>query len=535
MTGLIGMPLIPEILMFVKNDSDLSNFAPVAYYILIVSFLLFTPAMWLPGKVTRGWVLLLGVLTGGATLTVSFQAVTIGARWDLTAHSALMQTYPRQVFEFASFFGPNPALLWLVVILMVYVGAMVVNARSEIPPRRLVMIWTLAGLIVSGMGIHNFAKYGRHLFHEVTLSDGVGLPLVVVSENSFHPLVLVGLTHYNFASTHDFYLEAYRKAALNREVLMGAQVVEGSTPPRVLLVVIGESAGRRHWSLYGYERETTPKMEEMGDELLVFSDVISTQVGTQESIRAIFNVPSIAQPVFPLFQGAGYKTHWYSTKPDQGIHDTEISAIVQSCDSRIYLNNEFDENLVRLVEEAVSSPGKHVIFLNLFGSHVRYGDRYPAEQSFFSGDTEKARLLAEYDNSIRYTDAVLSRLIKILKSRAEPSAFLYVSDHAEDVYDSTPDQYLFRNDSLATDPMYELPFIIWVSAEYRQANPSLVQSMMANKNKGSTTNQLYHSMIDLARLRHPVYEPKQSLLAPEYEEAERRVGAMQRIYRKTSD
>lgn len=530
--GLMGLPLVPEIVIFLKNDSDLNNFAPIAYYILIVSFLFVTPALWLPAKASRVWVGLVGLLTGGATLTVAFQAVTIGARWDLTAHSALMQTYPGQVWDFVSFFGSNPALLWLLLVLVAFVAAVTVNIRAKFPSRRLALIWTATGLVVSGFGLHNIVKYGGSPVHEVTVSGGENLTLIGVGENSFHPSVLLGLTHFNFRSTHDYYLQAYRDAALHREELMGARIVEGATPPRILLVVIGESAGRRHWSLYGYQRETTPRMDEIRDELLVFSDVISTQVGTQESIRAIFNVPTLSQPVFPLFQGAGFKTHWYSTKPDQGIYDTEISAIVQSCDHRIYLNNAYDENLLRLVEEAVASPGKHVIFLNLFGSHVRYGDRYPAEHTFFSGENEKGRILAEYDNSIRYTDMVLSRLIDLLKSQAEPSAFLYMSDHAEDVYDSTPDQYLFRNDSLATDPMYEVPFIVWASPEYRQANPIFIRGMEANRDKGATTNQLFQSMIDLARLTHPVYDPRRSILSLRYEEGERRVGATRRLYSK---
>jgi heptose-I-phosphate ethanolaminephosphotransferase len=530
--GLMGLLTFPELVILVKNKSDFSNLTPIAYYICIVSFIMVTPGLWLPKIWAQIWITLIGIIALLSTLITSFQALIWGARWDLTAHSAMMQTYPQQAWEFVSWFSRNPNLLWLVVILIGFSLGIWINVRSEQPRCRFALLWTISGLVISGFGIHNFIKYGRNVFSDVPVSDGTYLRIAGVGENNFHPVVLLALTHYNFRSTHNFYLEAYRKAASNSEVLMNANTKSGALSPRILLVVIGETASRRHWSLYGYERNTTPKMEALRDELIVFSNVISEQVGTQESIRSILNVPSISQPVFPLFEGAGYQTHWYSTKPDQGHNDTEISAIVQSCNHRLYLNNQYDENLVGLVERAVAMPGNHVIFLNLFGSHVRYGDRYPAEQSFFTGNSAKNRIIAEYDNSIRYTDTVLHQLIDVLKSRPEPSALIYTSDHAEDVYDSTPDEYLSRSDALATDPMYEVPFIVWMSPEYRRANSQFVEDIKLNCDKGATTRELYQSMIDLARLTHPIHDSSKSLFSSKFLEGERRVGAMKRIYNK---
>lgn len=530
--GIMVLSLFSETVIFLKNASDLQNFAPAIYYALIVSFLLVTPALWLPSRISRVWVGAIGVIFALATVVVGFQAVTLGARWDLTAHSALMQTYPRQAVEFSAFFGTNPSLLLLLLVLIAFLAMVIVNLRSEIPAKSWATVWTLAGFLIAGVGISNFWKYGRHFIREVPISADRHLRLAVVTENSFHPVTLLALTHFNFRSTHDYFLEAYRHAAENREMLMGAESRAGATSPRILLVVLGESAGRNHWSLYGYPRNTTPGFESIRDELIVFTDVISTQVGTQESVRAIFNVVDQSQPIFPLFAGGGYETHWYSTKPDQGIHDTEISAIVQSCEHRVYLNGEYDGNLVALVEKAVKKPGRHAIFLNLFGSHVRYGDRYPADQAVFAGDDEKTRLIAEYDNSIRYTDTVMMELVNLLKQRDESSALLYVSDHAEDIYDSTPDRYLFRNDSLATNPMYEVPLVVWLSSQYRQLNPEFTQTMVENRENAATTNELYQTMIDLARLTHPIYNPRISLFSRDYEETERRVGSMNRVYTK---
>ena len=44
---------------------------------------------------------------------------------------------------------------------------------------------------------------------------------------------------------------------------------------QLIVVVIGESSDKNHYSLYGYPRKTTPLLEDMADELFVFQDVIS--------------------------------------------------------------------------------------------------------------------------------------------------------------------------------------------------------------------------------------------------------------------
>ena len=219
----------------------------------------------------------------------------------------------------------------------------------------------------------------------------------------FHPVTYLLLTEYNYRVTHAFYLKAYRNIADHKDLFKGAAPVPGAVVPRLVVVVIGESASRRHWSLYGYPRETNPELRKLGDDVLLFSDVISSSVGTQTVLRAMFTTNAFSMPAFPLFSAAGYTTHWISAQYSQGANDVEVSALVQSADQRTFLNGAYDESLVPFVQEAASAPGKHLIFVNLFGSHVRYDDRYPTSFSAFHGDGEKERLIAAYDNTILYT------------------------------------------------------------------------------------------------------------------------------------
>ena len=530
--GLAALALVPEFVVFLRNGEDIKKGLPVFYYAVIASFLLFTPAWWLPPLLSRIWMILIGTACACATLVVGFQAISIGARWDHTAHAALMQTYPQQAFDFARSFGTPAIAISLLLLAAAFIACIIINVRAARPSHRTAVIWTTIGLAISSYGLLNFFRHGRHVFREVPVHNGGNLHLADITINSYHPLLRLGLTHYNYRATHNFYIEAFRHAAANRHQLEGAQPVAGSTPPRIMIVALGESAGRQHWSLYGYGRQTTPRMEALRDELFIYDDVVTTTVGTQASLRMMMETPLASQPVFPLFSNGGFTTHWFSAKNDQGILDVEISALVQSCDERVYLNGGYDENLLPLVERVLTTPGRHVIFLNLFGSHVRYEDRYPADHAVFSGESEKDRIIAAYDNSIRYTDYVLDRLIAMLRQESEPSCLIYVSDHAEDIYDSTPDRYLFRSDALATNPMYEIPCIVWLSPAFREANADFVSHATVAQTRPFQMPGLYHSLIDLARLTHPLLDPTRSLFSPEFIERERRVGASQRLYRK---
>ena len=526
------LPLAPEQYLFFRDHEDLKFFAPIAYYGAIVSFLLLAPALLISRAWSRAWVAAIGSVMGAATLIVGFQAVSIGARWDITAHSALMQTSPGEAWGFLRAFTSLRTVAWTVLLAAGFAVCIAANLRSTRPRRGVAFTCVFLGLAASSHGISNAWTYGRQMFVSIPVSTGASLRIANVGINKLHPITLLLVTQLNYSATHDYYLHSYLNIESHIGQLKGAKPVPGATSPRVVVVVIGESASRRHWSLYGYSRETTPELAKLGNQVLLFSDVISSSVGTQTVLRAMFSTSISSVPVFPLFSAAGYETHWLSAQYNQGANDVEVAALVQSCDKRLFLNGAYDESLLPHVRQALSEPGRQIVFVNLFGSHVRYEDRYPAGFAVFHGDSEKERRIAAYDNSIRYTDHVLAGLIEQLRGLHEPSCLLYVSDHAEDVYDSTPDIYLFRNDAIATNAMYEVPFLVWFSLEFKQGNDCFVQDVAAARDRKYQTLGLYQTLIDLARLRHPIFDPTASLFSPDFVEGKRHVGVAGRIYRK---
>ena len=530
--GLACLPLLPEVALQIQSGSDLKNAAPIGYYQAIVSFLLLAPALLLPRWWARGWVVLVTVMLVPPTVIVGFYAFTQGARWDLTAHAALMQTNRAEAWEYLASLSSVGRLAGLALLSAAFPLCVYVIFRACVPSRRTALMVFITGLSLAAYGIRNVLVYGGSPVREVPVSGGSTVRMVGMSITMLHPLTLMAATHFNYVSTHDYYLRQFQQVRSKDALLAGATTIPGAISPRVVVVVIGESATRRHWSLYGYRRPTTPRLERMGTEIIAFTDVVSVTVGTLSSLRAMLATREDSIPVFRLFAGAGFTTHWLSAQHQLGFDELELSALVGSCDDRAFLNGVYDENLLPLLEAAIAHPGPQMVFVHLMGSHIRYRDRYPAKQAVFSGDNEDEQLRATYDNSIRYTDHVLAEMITRLRGLDQSACLLYVSDHGEDVFDSRPDKYLFRSDSIATDAMYEVPFVVWLSPQYIRDNAEFARSIAAAANRKYQNRGLYQALLSLARLQHPLYESRADLFSSGFLEQERRVGAMDRVYEK---
>jgi heptose-I-phosphate ethanolaminephosphotransferase len=88
------------------------------------------------------------------------------------------------------------------------------------------------------------------------------------------------------------------------------------------------------------------------------------------------------------------------------------------------------------------------------------------------------------------------------------SFVLYFSDHGEDVSEdpSSPHSHV---ESLSTPAMFDIPFIIWYSDEYKKKNKQFINKW--NIGKEYKTNFLIHSIIDLSRLTSSEFDSKKSI------------------------
>jgi len=302
--------------------------------------------------------------------------------------------------------------------------------------------------------------------------------------------------------------------------------------------VIGESVDRKHMGIYGYDRQTTPYFEKIKDELFIFRNATTAHVFTSAAVKSMLLMQNNEDQIYSLiqfFRSAGFKTFWFSNQGKIDCYDNAIMRFGKSCNECafiygkdvIYSSEDYnlifedeerrlklwDENLLKYFEQALrDSAEKKLIVLHLKGSHCPIDMRYPPEFKKFSlpkkyFDRRKALGVCLFDNSILYTDHILNEMIKYLKRSGETSAMLYLSDHGQDVNDT-------KDCILASRPWpngYEVPFIVWVSEKYRENNAEFIRGW--NINRQYVTDKTAYSLIDLARLSHPLIDLSKSIFS----------------------
>ncbi len=302
--------------------------------------------------------------------------------------------------------------------------------------------------------------------------------------------------------------------------------------------VIGESVDRKHMGIYGYNRSTTPYFEQIKSELFIFKDVVTAHNFTSAAVKSMLLAKNRTDQIYSLisfFKSAGFKTFWLSNQGKWDSFDNAVMRFGKSCDEYafiygkdvIYSSNRYnltfdneqrrlnlwDENLLKYLDEALSdSSEKKLIILHLYGSHCPIDSRYPPEFAKFFvsqpySDRAKAFTVCLYDNSILYTDHILNEVVKNLKRSGGVSAMLYLSDHGQDVNDTEECDIAAR-----TWPNgYEVPFVVWLSKEYRQNNEEFIKGW--NTNRKYVTDKTAYSLIDLARLSHPDIDLSNSIFS----------------------
>lgn len=297
--------------------------------------------------------------------------------------------------------------------------------------------------------------------------------------------------------------------------------------PQTYVIVIGESVWRGEMSLYGYERETTPFLDKEPD-LLVFQNVVSPHAVTMNVLQKALTLADEQDASLAWTKGsfiqfmkdAGFKTYWISNQEEFGLFANLVTVLAQSADEVSFADGQqYDDMLLPKFQKALADTApKKVIFVHLNGSHYTYKDRYPPAWDYFDSASfnGKAALRAHYDNSIRYTDAVLKRLLDALKQETTATAFLYFSDHGEDV--STPDSCFCHEEAQQTKEMYEVPFVLWLSPYYKQLYPDKAAEIQTQTNTPFNTQHLMETLVDLAGLSHPDVDTSRSLFVRKQEQ-----------------
>lgn len=291
----------------------------------------------------------------------------------------------------------------------------------------------------------------------------------------------------------------------------------------IYVLVVGETSRAMEWSLYGYERETTPCLEKL-DGLVHFTDVVTQSNNTHKSVPIILSAASAEdygviyneKSIVTAFKEAGFCTVVIA---NQNLTTSMIGAFYSEADifmdmsqfkTGSYLESLHDGAILPYLEKELNKTDDNLfIVLHTYGSHFNYHERYPKEFALYTPDkaegiraSYKKELRNAYDNSICYTDYVLGGVVDLLAKANACSSMLYLSDHGEDIFDDSRDRYLHAS-PIPTYYQLHIPYIIWFSPEYRDTYPEKYQTTMAHQAQPMSTNSVFHTVLDIAGIQTP--------------------------------
>ena len=339
------------------------------------------------------------------------------------------------------------------------------------------------------------------------------------------------------------YIFAYTRYMKKQHVKSHAYVVLDNTPiinkkdgskPRVLVYLVGETARADHFSLYGYNQKTNPMLEK--EDLIVFNHVTSCGTATTMSLPCMFShqtrknfklsAAAYTQNVLDIAKLAGYDVYWKDN--DDGCKD--VCNRVENVDAKEGNKQPYcfgrychDDILLDGLEERIAGIKQDtVIALHMMGSHgPTYYKRYPQAFDKFKPtcdsadlkDCTKAQIINTYDNTILYTDYVVSSAINILKKYPHlASAVLYASDHGESLGENNI--YLHGLPyAIAPEEQKNIPMLVWLSDEIKQDLDLDMEKIKKNAAaKEHSHDNLFHSILHLLSIETTVAKEERNEL-----------------------
>lgn len=261
---------------------------------------------------------------------------------------------------------------------------------------------------------------------------------------------------------------------------------------QTIVLVIGESATKERFSLYGYSKETNQHLGSRSD-LLIYTDVLATGINTQPNVKTILTgqvLPAEQKSDYNLIsaaQAAGYKVVYIDN--NKFAHPNPLYSLAKLADEYININElhanleehfSLDEHITDHYRETLSkNEGPLLVVLHMTGSHPAQNIRYPKVMDKFHSD---------YDSTIGYTDLLLNQWIDILaQARASESAlWMYISDHGVKLPpgcglgEIPPEE---RTAYGADDRYYSsmaIPLIVWHSSKFLEDQPQHAHTLSNN-------------------------------------------------------
>ena len=433
-------------------------------------------------------------------------------------------------------------------------GALVLGAMANTNGRegseylwahwRTVFLW-LASLCVAGVFAWRLAGRGRHGDSGGTTRRWMAAALVLV--------LLLGAIGYASKPWRRLHPAAFwtnwarsvqalgadmadqqreRDAALARARQAAPQIAHAG--PSTVVLVITDSINRDNMGLYGYRRNTTPRLiahqRLAGEHMQVLRNAWSVDASTLPALRNLFafGQPDDANPqhLVALARTAGYKVWWMSNHDDVAIEQqharlADVVDFVNRTPGRA--SASLDGELLDCIQEALEDPAERkFIVVHLLGAHPHYRLRFPEGENPFDDEVDGVetqmvkdgrsalvrRFRQDYDAALLYHDFVVSETLQLTRTIGRSGgyrAWMYLSDHGQEVGHGSDR----AGHSPNTESGYRIPAIVWRSTPPGPHAARAAQQPFRADWAGWTVADLLH-------LRWSAQQGERDVLAPGY-------------------
>ena len=305
--------------------------------------------------------------------------------------------------------------------------------------------------------------------------------------------------------------------------------------PRVLVIVVGETARADHFSLNGYPRQTNPQLARIPG-LINYPDTWSCGTETAISVPCMFSAlprekfdadeAKHRENLLDILQRTGIQVAWRDNNSGckEVCNRVPTEMVFGDKNPAFCADGEcFDDILLDgLPQRLKALKGDAVIVLHQKGSHgPAYYKRYPKAYERFTPVCRTSELqkcsrqdiINGFDNTILYTDAILAKTIAALQ--AEPAVaggMIYLSDHGESLGENN--MYLHATPYLvAPDAQKHIPMVAWFSPAWQQAAGMQQACLQQGSKQRYSQDNLFHSVLGLMGVKTALYEAPLDMFA----------------------
>ncbi|NHB58980.1 phosphoethanolamine--lipid A transferase [Acinetobacter sp. 194] len=316
------------------------------------------------------------------------------------------------------------------------------------------------------------------------------------------------------------------------------QEVSKSHPQKLMVLVVGETARAESFSLNGYNKMTNPSLSQL--DIINFPNVSSCGTSTAVSVPCMFSGMTRKEydaqlayrrdGLLDIAQRAGYHVTWIDNNSGckrtcDRVTKFEIPQNIQQkwcnadgeCDDGILVDSL--KYYIDQIPKDDQTP--RLVVLHQMGSHgpAYYKRTRPEFQKFKPTCDTKAiqscdqnTLINTYDNSIVYTDHILSSMIKTLeKVPNHLTGFWYISDHGE----STGEHGMYLHGApyaIAPSQQTHVPMLMWFSKEWNQFNAQQASCMRQLRQQELSHDHLFPTLLHLLDVKTSVINEKNDIL-----------------------